>query len=108
MSKTAVVETQTQPIGVKVAQSFNKFVTTIKVEMVVEPNMDVVRKGMVIGSATNLSRGSSGFLAKRNLRRSSGLLMVNIIIVGTPQMVFTNPIKTTHVKPLMSSIVIGG
>jgi hypothetical protein len=76
--------------------------------MVVVPSMDVVKKGMVIGSTTNLGRGLGGFLAKRNLKRSLGLPVVNTKVVGTPQMVFINPIRTTHVKPPMSSIVIGG
>ncbi len=70
MSKVAIVETQTQPIGVGVIQSFNIVVIAIGVEMVVALNMDVVRKGMVIRSATNLGCGSSGFLAKRKLKRS--------------------------------------
>jgi len=43
------------------------------VETVVAPNMDVVRKGMVIGFTTNLGRGSSGFLVGGNLRKSSKL-----------------------------------
>ncbi len=34
--------------------------------------------------------------------------MVNTRVVATPQIVFTNPIRTTHVRPLMSSITIGG
>jgi hypothetical protein len=46
--------------------------------------MDVVRKGMVIGSTINLGRGWSGFLAKKNLRMSSRLPVVNFKIVGTP------------------------
>jgi len=46
------------------------------------------------------------------LNRSSGLLAVTIAIVGTPQMVFTNPIMTIHVnmttnQPPMSSIATG-
>jgi len=70
VSKVAIVETQTQPIGARVIQSFNIVVIAIGVEMVVALNMDVVRKGMVIISATNLGCGSNGFLAKRKLKRS--------------------------------------
>jgi hypothetical protein len=47
-----------------------------------------------------------------NLNRSSGLLVATTTIVGTPQMVFTNLIVTTHVnkttnQPPMNSIVAG-
>ncbi len=45
---------------------------------------------------------------KRNFRRSLGLLVVNTRVVGTLQKVFTNPIRTIHVRPPMSSIVVGG
>jgi hypothetical protein len=49
----------------------------------------------------NLGHGSCEFLARRNLNRNLKLLVAKIGVVGTPQMVFTNPImnKTlgTHV-----------
>jgi hypothetical protein len=73
----------------------------------VVPIMDVVRKRMVIGSATNLGRGLGGVLVKRNLRKNSKLPVVNTKVVGTPQIVFINPIRITHVRPPMSSIAIG-
>jgi hypothetical protein len=63
---------------------------------------------MVIGSATNLGCGLGGILVKRNLRMSLKLLVVNIKVVGTPKIVFTNPIKTTQVRPPMTSITIRG
>ncbi len=45
----------------QVTQSLNVVITTIGVEMVVVPNMDFVRRGVVIGFVTNLGCGSSGF-----------------------------------------------
>jgi len=67
-------------------------------EMVIAPSMDVIKKGMVIGYVLNVSSGLSGFLAGRNLSRSSRLPTINIGVVRTPQMVFTNPIMTIHDK----------
>jgi hypothetical protein len=52
--------------------------------MVVAPNMNVVRKWVIIGSATNLCRGSGRFLVRRNLSRSLGLPTTNTKVVGTP------------------------
>jgi hypothetical protein len=80
--------------------------------MVIAPNMNVVKTGLVIEFVTNLGGGSDGFLT-RNLNRNSRLLTSNTTVVGTPQMVFTNPIMTTHVNKtvdqlLMSSIAIRG
>jgi hypothetical protein len=59
--------------------------------MIVVPNMNVVRRGIVIGSATNLGHGSCKFLARRNLNRNLKLLIAKIGIVGRSQIVFTNP-----------------
>ncbi len=77
--------------------------------MVVVPNTHVAMRGIVIRSVVNLSHGLGGFSMRRNLNKSLGLPAVNIRVVGTPQMVYTNPIMTTHVHktidiPLMSSI----
>jgi hypothetical protein len=66
-------------------------------EMVITPNMNVAKRKIIIGSIINLNHGSGGFLAKRNLSRSSRLPTTNTGVVGTPQMVFTNPRMTTHV-----------
>ncbi len=49
MLEAAIVETHTQPTRLRVTQSLNTIVTTIGVETMVAPSMDVVRKGMVIG-----------------------------------------------------------
>jgi hypothetical protein len=112
MSKAAIVETQKQPTKIKVTQSFNVVITTIGVEMVIMPNMNVVKKGLVIEFVTNLGRGLGGVSTRKNLNRSSRLPASNTKVVGTPHMVFTNPIMTIHVNKtvdqlLMSSIAIG-
>ncbi len=69
--------------------------------MIIAPNMNVVRGGVVIGFATNLGHGSCKFLARRNLNSNLRLLVAKIGVVGRSQMVFTNPIMTktlgTHV-----------
>jgi hypothetical protein len=75
--------------------------------------MNVVRRGVVIGSTTNVSHGLNGLSTKGNLSKSSRLPTISIGVVGTPQMVFTNPIMTIHVhkttnRPSMSSIITKG
>jgi hypothetical protein len=83
------------------------------VETVVAPNIYVVMKGILIGSTTKLGNELSGISAKRNLNRNTTLPIITIGVVGTLQMVFTNPIMIIHVdrnlsRPLMSSMVLGG
>ncbi len=87
-------------------------ITTIGVETVVMPTMDVVKRGVLIGSTTKLGSGLSGVLVGRKLSGSMTLPTTTIKVVGTPLMVFTNSIMTTHVnriinQPLMSSMVVG-
>jgi len=79
--------------------------------MIVVPSMNAVRKGIIIGSTINLGRGLNGFSMGRKLNRSLGLPTTNTRVVGTPQLVFTNQIMTTHAhktinQPPMSSIAI--
>jgi len=74
---------------------------------------DVVRGGILIRYATKLGSGLGGVLARRNLNRSSTLLIATIGVVGTIQIVFTNLIMTTHVneignQPSMNLMVVGG
>jgi hypothetical protein len=81
--------------------------------MVVVPSIDVVEREVLIGFATKLGSGSSGVSTVRNLSRSLALKTNITIVVGISQMVFTNPIMTTHVnmtanRPLMSLMVVGG
>jgi hypothetical protein len=56
--------------------------------MVVVRSTNVVKKGLVIKFVVNVSCGSSRFLARGNLNRSSKLSPINTKVVGTPQMVF--------------------
>jgi hypothetical protein len=70
----------------------------IGVEIVVVSNMDFVKKGILLGFVTKLGSGSSGVLAGKNLNQSLALPGVTIGVVGTPQMVFTNLIITTHMN----------
>ncbi len=67
-------------------------------EKIVAPNINVVKRGVLIGFAAKLGSGSSGILIGRNLSRSLALPIVTTEVVGTPQMVFTNPIITIHVN----------
>jgi hypothetical protein len=60
MSKAVVVETWRQHAWVGIIQSLNASITTTRVEMVVEPNIDVIRRGILIGSVTNFNSGSGG------------------------------------------------
>ncbi len=52
------------------------------------PSVNVVRKGIIIGSGINLSQGLGAFSMRWKLSRSSRLLAMNIRVVGTPQIVF--------------------
>jgi hypothetical protein len=52
--------------------------------MVIEPNMDVVRRGVLIRSTTKLGSGLDGIWAKRNLSQSSTLLTLISKVVRTP------------------------
>ncbi len=77
------------------------------------PNINVIRRGIQFGFATNLGSGLGGISTRKNLSRSLALPIFITRIVGTPQMVFTNPIMTIHVnrttnQPLMNSMVVGG
>ncbi len=87
-------------------------ITTTRVEIVVAPNMDVVRRGTLIQYVTKLGSGSDGIWVRRNLSQSLALPITTIGVIGTPHMVFTNMIMTIDVnmttyRPLMSSMAIG-
>ncbi len=81
MSKAIVVGTHKRLC--QITQSLDAIITTIGVEVIVVPNMDFVRRGMVIASVTNLGCGSNGFSMGRNLR-SLGLPVTNTGVIGTP------------------------
>jgi hypothetical protein len=55
MSKAVVVKNQRQHVRIGVTQSLNAIITTIRMKMVVTPNIDVFRKGVLI---TTLALGS--------------------------------------------------
>jgi hypothetical protein len=97
VSKVVVVETWRQLARIEVIQSLNVVIATIGVDTVVVPNMNVARRGVVIGSIVNLSHGLSEFSMGRNLSRSLELPTGITRVFGTLQMVFTNPIMTIHV-----------
>jgi hypothetical protein len=83
------------------------------VETVVAPNIYVVTRGVLIGSTTKLGNKLSGISTKKNLNQNTTLPIITIGVVGTAQMVFTNPIMIIHVnrnlsRPPMSSMVVGG
>jgi hypothetical protein len=61
VSKVVAIETQKQHIGIDVTQSFNVVINTTRVDMVVVPNMNVVKRGVIIKSAINLGCGLGGF-----------------------------------------------
>jgi len=82
------------------------------VEMVVALNINVVKKVVLIGFVSKLGSGLGGVSARRNLSRSLALPIAITRVIGTPQMVFTNPIMTTHVnriidRPPMNSMTAG-
>jgi len=113
VSKVAVVETRKQHAKIGVTQSLDVGITITRVETIFVPNINVIKRGVLIRSVTKLGSGSSGVLAIRNLSQSLTLPTTTIGIVGIPQVVFTNWITTTHVnkttnRPLMNSMVAGG
>jgi hypothetical protein len=57
MSEVTIVETRRQSMGIVVPQSLVATITTIGVQIVVAPNMDVIRRGVLIGFATKLGSG---------------------------------------------------
>ncbi len=82
-------------------------------ETIVVPNIDVIRRRILIRFVAKLGNGSNGILVVRNLNQNSTLLAAIIKVVGIPQMVFTNLILTTPMnrianRPLMNSMVARG
>jgi hypothetical protein len=67
MSKVAIIETWRQPTGVVVTQSLDVDITITWIETVVVPNMDVVKRGIIIRYAAKLGSGSGGILARWKL-----------------------------------------
>jgi len=98
VSKAIVVETQKQHVGVGFIQSFDACITTTRVETIVAPNIDVIRRGVLIGFAAKLGRKLGEIFAIRNWSRNLTLPTAITRIVGIHQMVFTNLIMTIHVN----------
>jgi hypothetical protein len=90
MLKAVVVKTWKQHVGIGVIQSFNAGITTTRVETIIAPNINVVRRGLKIEYVAKLGNISSGVLVVRNLSRSLTLPIITIKIISIPQMVFTN------------------
>jgi hypothetical protein len=67
VSEVVVVETRKQHAGVKITQSLDVGITTTGVETIVMPNINVVKREVLIGSTTKLGNESRGILVVRNL-----------------------------------------
>jgi hypothetical protein len=57
-----IVETWRQHVTVKITRSLNAGIITTREEMVVAPNIDVVERGVLIGSIIKLGSRSGGIL----------------------------------------------
>jgi hypothetical protein len=101
VSKVTIVETRKQHAKVGVTPSFGASITTTGVEIVVVPNIDVVRRGVLIGFVAKLGSRSNGILAIRNLSRSSTLPISTIRVVGILQMALPNLLMIIHVNKIV-------
>jgi hypothetical protein len=70
MSEATFTETRKQHARVGVTQSFNASITTTGVETVVAPNIDVIKKGILIRYVAKLGSGLGGVSTKKNLNQS--------------------------------------
>jgi hypothetical protein len=64
--------------------------------MIVAPNINDVRREILIRSVAKLGSELGGVSTRRNLSQSSTLPVATTEVVGIPQMVFINLITTTH------------
>ncbi len=101
MLETIIIETWKQHFRIGVIQSFYACITSTRVETIVAPNIDVVKRRVLIGSTTKLGSKSSGVSLVKNLNRSSAPLIVVTRVVGILQIMFTKPIMTTHVNMIV-------
>jgi hypothetical protein len=90
----------------EVTKSLNVVITTIGVEIVVAPNTNVVKGGILISYVENLGYGCDIVSIGISLNRSLEMLTITTRIVGTPHMVFTNPIMTTRVNIIINRILM--
>jgi hypothetical protein len=59
-------------------------ITIAIMEMVIMPNINVVRRGILIGFVAKLDNGLGGVSTGRNLSQNSALPMATTRIIGTP------------------------
>jgi hypothetical protein len=83
MSEMTIVETQRQLVGVVVIQSLDVNITTIGIEMVVVPTMDIVKRGVLIRFVAKLGNGLNGVSTGRKLNGSTIVPTITIGVVGT-------------------------
>ncbi len=82
--EVTIVETWKQHAKVGVIQSLDVGITTTRVETVVAPSINVIRKGILIRSTTKLGSESGGVSTVRNLSQSLALPIATTKVVGTP------------------------
>jgi hypothetical protein len=85
MLEGIVIEIQRQLARMEVTKLLNVVITTIGVEMVVAPNTNVVRGGILIRIVENLGHGFGIIFIGKNLNRSLEILIITTGIVGTPR-----------------------
>jgi hypothetical protein len=73
MLEMAIVETQRQPTGIVITQSFDVGKITTRVEIVVVPIMDVVKRGVLIGFIAKLDNGLHGVSIKKIIEWEYGI-----------------------------------
>jgi hypothetical protein len=66
--------------------------------MVVAPNINVVRRGVLIGFIAKLGSRLGGVSVVKNLSQNLTLPITITRVVGILQMMFTNSITTIHVN----------
>ncbi len=70
----AIIETWKQHVGIRVIQSFDACIKTIGMETIVTLSINVIRRGVLIGSITKLGSGLGGVSIVRNLNYQQLLL----------------------------------
>jgi hypothetical protein len=78
----AIAKTYKQHAGAIVTQSLDVGITIIGVETIITPTMDVVRRGVLIGSVKKLGSGSGGVFAGRKLNGNMTLPTTTTRVVG--------------------------
>jgi hypothetical protein len=84
VSKVAIGETQRQPTRIVIIQSLDVDISTTRVEMVVAPIMDVVKRGVLIGSIEKLGVRLGGISMGKKLNGRIEFPTATTRVVGTP------------------------